>query len=109
MPRTGWGRGPFLVRLESSVPMRLNACLNKEPIMKSVAAITAVLMLQCTIARAQPTQQCSFQSDYPSPTDANGKPIGALVEDDSYSQIRVVLDHVLPSKMLDVAIQLLSQ
>src|SRR6184192_2818006 len=48
--RTSRARVP--VRLES-IPMRLNACLDKEPIMKSVAAIAAVLMLQGTIARAQ--------------------------------------------------------
>src|SRR5438552_12091835 len=77
--------------------------------MKSVAAIAAVLMLQGAIARAQPTQQCSFQSDYPSPVDANGKPIGALVEVDLYSQVGVVLDDVPPAKRADVAEWLLSQ
>ena len=77
--------------------------------MKSVAAIAAVLMLQGAIARAQPTQQCSFQSDYPSPVDANGKPIGALVEVDLYSQVGVVLDDVPPAKRADVAKWLLSQ
>src|SRR5881392_911799 len=77
--------------------------------MKSVAAIAAVLMLQGAIARAQPTQQCSFQSDYPSPVDANGKPIGALVEVDLYSQVGVVLDDVPPAQRADVAKWLLSQ
>src|SRR5207247_2348811 len=79
------------------------------PIMKSVTAIAAVLMLQGAIARAQPTQQCTFQSDYPSPVDANGKPIGALVEVDLYSQVGVVLDDVPPAKRADVAKWLLSQ
>src|SRR5213592_5128243 len=77
--------------------------------MKSVAAIAAVLMLQGAIARAQPTQQCSFQSDYPSPVDADGKPIGALVEVDLYSQVGVVLYDVPPAQRADVAKWLLSQ
>src|SRR5437667_2559234 len=97
----GGACGPFPVRLES-IPMRLNACLDKEPIMKSVAAIAAVLMLQGTIARAQPAQQCSIQSAYPSPVDANGKPIGALVEVDLYSQVGVGLDDLPRAKSADV-------
>ncbi|TMA74236.1 MAG: hypothetical protein E6J77_24120, partial [Deltaproteobacteria bacterium] len=74
-----------------------------------MAAIAAVLMLQGTIARAQPAQQCSIQSAYPSPVDANGKPIGALVEVDLYSQVGVALDDVPPAKRADVAKWLLSQ
>src|SRR5437773_12059943 len=81
----------------------------KEPIMTSVAAVAAVLMLQGTIARAQPPQQCSIQSDYPSPAHATGKPIGALVEVDLYSQVGVALDDVPPAKRADVAKWLLSQ
>jgi hypothetical protein len=50
--------------------------------MKSVAVIAGVLLLQVAISRAQPAQQCSVQSDYPNPLDANGKPIGALVQVD---------------------------
>ena len=77
--------------------------------MKFLAAIAGVLLLQGTIARAQPTQQCSVQSDYPSPLDANGKPIGALVQVDLSSQVGVVLDDLPAAKRADVAQWLLSQ
>src|SRR5437899_2567557 len=60
--------------------------------LKLLAAIVGVLLLQGTIARAQPTQQCSVQSDYPSPLDANGQPIGALVQVNLSSRVGVVLD-----------------
>jgi hypothetical protein len=49
--------------------------------------------------RAQPTQQCSAQSAYPSPLDGNGKPIDALVQVDLSSLVGVVLDD-LPSTKL---------
>src|SRR6476660_5630630 len=77
--------------------------------MKSVAAIAAVLVLSAMIARAQPTQQCGVQSDYPNPMDANGKPIGALVQVDLSSQVGVVLDDLPSAKRADVAQWLLSQ
>ena len=77
--------------------------------MKFLAAIAGVLLLQSTIARAQLTQQCSVQSDYPSPLDANGKPIGALVQVDLSSQVGVVLDDLPAAKRADVAQWLLSQ
>ena len=77
--------------------------------MKFVAVIAAVLLLQGTIARAQPTEQCSVQSDYPSPLDANGKPIGALVQVVLSSQVGVVLDDLPAAKRADVAQWLLSQ
>jgi hypothetical protein len=66
--------------------------------MRVVATIVAVLSLQGSIARAQPTQQCTVQSDYPSPLDANGKPIGALVQVDLSSQVGVVLDDLPAAK-----------
>src|SRR5262245_62279470 len=77
--------------------------------MRFLAAIAAVLLLQGTIARAQPTEQCSVQSDYPSPLDANGNPIGALLQVDLSSQVGVVLDDLPTAKRSDVAKWLLSQ
>src|SRR5262249_18206235 len=77
--------------------------------MKVRAAIAGVLLLQGGIARAQPTQQCSVQSDYPSPLDADGMPIGALVQVDLSSQVGVVLDDLPAAKRADVAQWLLSQ
>src|SRR5215472_18875873 len=76
---------------------------------RRLAAIAGILLLQATIARAQPTQQCSVQSDYPSPVDANGKPIGALLQVDLSSQVGVVLDDLPAGKRADVAQWLLSQ
>src|SRR5262249_57373967 len=77
--------------------------------MKFLAAIAGVLLLQGTIVRAQPTQQCSVQSDYPSPLDADGQPIGALVQVSLSSQVGVVLDDLPAAKRADVAQWLLSQ
>jgi hypothetical protein len=77
--------------------------------MKNLAAIAAVLIIQAVAARGQPTQQCSLQSDYPSPLDGNGKPIGALVRVDLSSQVGVVLDDLPSAKRADVAQWLLSQ
>ena len=77
--------------------------------MKFVAAIASVLLLQGSMARAQPTQQCTVQSDYPNPLDANAKPIGALVEVDLSSQVGVVLDDLPAAKRANVAQWLLSQ
>ena len=48
------------------------------PLRFCTAAIAGVLLFQGTITRAQPTQQCSVQGDYPSPLDADGKPIGEI-------------------------------
>src|SRR5262249_56483262 len=56
-----------------------------------------------------PTQQCSVQSDYPSPLDADGQAIGALVQVDVSSQVGVVLDDLPAAKRADVAQWLLSQ
>ena len=77
--------------------------------MKSLVVITGVLMLQAAISHAQPTQQCSVQSDYPNPVDADGKPIGALVQVDLSSQVGVVLDDLPAAKRADVTTWLLSQ
>jgi len=77
--------------------------------MKSLAVVAGILLLQAPICRAQPTQQCSVQSDYPNPLDANGKPIGALVQVDLSSQVGVVLDDLPAAKRADVASWLLSQ
>ncbi len=73
-----------------------------------LALIIAMLLVPGSIV-AQPTQECSVQSDYPSPLDANGKPIGALLQVDLSSQVGVVLDDLPVAKRADVAKGLLSQ
>src|SRR5439155_4869120 len=74
-------------------PVHLGGCW-----MNRFKASTRILATACLLgasAYAQTsTQQCTFQSSYPNPVDADGNAVGALLKVSFKSQIGLVLDEI---------------